>query len=166
MTYCSMGGVVNPHPETKGFDPAPVYKTYDDYANDAERYYIEYFLRDAYEHYGYSFHYYDGGLVDEEKALALVKGFTTVNHYMRESWWRVFQTAEVSKNGERVDAEVEKTVQEHLFNGYMETFEENRIKNTKILLEGLRLVNPAGQPLRFMQKLEPDPALLEQPLYH
>ena len=166
MTYCSMGGERDPHPETKGFDPAPVYKTYDDYANDAERYYIEYFLRDAYERYGYSFHYYDGAPVDEEKALELIKGFTTVNRYIRESWWRVFQTAEVTRGGKPVDEEFARSVQERLFNGYMETFEENRIRNTKILLRGLRLVNPAGQPLRFMQKLEPDPALLDQPLYH
>ncbi len=45
-------------------------------------------------------------------------------------------------------------------------FEENRIANAKILLEGLRFVNKNGQPLRFMKRLELDPALLEQPLYH
>lgn len=166
MTYCSQGEIRDPHGETKGFDPAPVYKTYDDYVNDAERYYIEFFLRDAYEHYGYSFHYYDGAPVDEKKALELIKGFTTVNHYIRETWWRLFTTAEVSRDGERVDPELERAIQEHLFNSYMEGFEENRIKNTKILLKGLRLINKAGQPLRFMRKLELDPALLDQPLYH
>ena len=28
---------------------------YDEYVNDSERKYIEYFLRDAYENYGYGF---------------------------------------------------------------------------------------------------------------
>ena len=48
----------------------------------------------------------------------------------------------------------------------MKEFEENRKRNAKILLEGLRFVNKNGQPLRMMPKLELDPALLEQPLYH
>jgi len=33
-------------------------------------------------------------------------------------------------------------------------------------LSNPRLVNKNGQPLRMMQKLDLDPALLEQPLYH
>ena len=33
----------------RGFDATAIYRTYDEYANDAERYYLEYFLRDAYE---------------------------------------------------------------------------------------------------------------------
>ena len=33
-------------------------------------------------------------------------------------------------------------------------------------MKGLTLVNSSNQPLHFMKKLELDPALLEQPLYH
>ena len=43
---------------------------------------------------------------------------------------------------------------------------KNRLKIAKSLLRGLRFVNRRGQPLRMMPMLEPDPALLEQPLYH
>ena len=35
-----------------------------------------------------------------------------------------------------------------------------------VLLDDLRFINKNGQPLRMMPRLELDPALLEQPLYH
>ena len=57
MTYCSLAGRRNPESlkgNDRGFDTAAVYRSYDEYANDAERYFIEYFMRDVYEHYGYS----------------------------------------------------------------------------------------------------------------
>ena len=63
MTYCSLAGRRNPESlkgNDRGFDTAAVYRSYDEYANDAERYFIEYFMRDVYEHYGYGFLYYDG----------------------------------------------------------------------------------------------------------
>jgi len=169
MTYCSADGKHDPNPGgdyAVGFDPSTVYRTYDNFANDSERYFIEYFLRDAYEYYGYDFHWYDGQPMDEEKAKELIANFTTVNHYIRETWRAVFSEAEVSKDGERVDSELEKAVQETLLDNYIQGFEKNRISNTKVLLEGLRFVNKNGQPLRMMPKLELDPALLEQPLYH
>lgn len=89
LTYCSQAGKRDPESykgDARGFDLRAVYETYDGYANDAERYYLEYFLRDAYEAYGYGFQYYDGAPVDEEKALALVEGFTTIDGHIRESW--------------------------------------------------------------------------------
>lgn len=55
MTYCSQYGhkdfIVEGN--VSGFDPATVYRTYDEYINDAERIFIEYFLQDAYRFYGY-----------------------------------------------------------------------------------------------------------------
>ena len=166
MTYCSENGRRDPHPETKGFDPAPIYKTYDEFVNDNERYFIEYFLRDAYAYYGYDFQYYDGAPVDEEKLKELIAGFTTVNHYIRETWMKVFKKAEVSLNGERIDAEMEKDVQLKLLDKQMLEFDETRFANAKILMRSLRFINKRRQPLHFMRKLELDPALLEQPLYH
>lgn len=166
MTYCSENGKLDPHPETKGFDPAPVYKTYDEYVNDAERYFIEYFLRDAYEYYGYDFQYYDGAPVDEEKIRELIAGFTTVNHFIRETWMKVFEKAKVSVNGERVNEETEHSIQLQMLDEQMEKFDINRLSNAKILMRGLRFVNKRSQPLRMMKKLELDPSLLEQPLYH
>ena len=166
MTYCSENGKLDPHPETKGFDLAPVYKTYDEYINDSERYFIEYFLRDAYEYYGYDFQYYDGAPVDEEKIRELITGFTTVNHYIRETWMKVFEKAKVSVNGKRMDEASERKIQEQLLDEQMEKFDINRLSNAKILMRGLRFVNKRSQPLRMMKKLELDPSLLEQPLYH
>ena len=166
MTYCSENGKLDPHPETKGFDPAPVYKTYDEYVNDAERYFIEYFLRDAYEYYGYDFQYYDGAPVDEEKIRELITGFTTVNHYIRETWMKVFEKAKVSVNGKRMDEASERKIQEQLLDEQMEKFDINRLSNAKILMRGLRFVNKRSQSLRMMKKLELDSSLLEQPLYH
>lgn len=41
-----------------------------------------------------------------------------------------------------------------------------RLKLASRLMEGLYFINKNGQPLRMMPKLELDPALLDQPLYH
>jgi len=165
MTYCSEGNRRDPHPETKGFDPAPVYKTYDDFANDDERYFIEYFLRDAYEYYGYGFQYYDGAPVDEGRTKELIRGFTTLNRYMRETWRKVFDLVEATMGTETLEWK-EKPLRDELLESFMKSCGENRLKNAKILLNGLRFINKNGQPLWMMPRLEPDPALLEQPLYH
>ena len=168
MTYCSefgklmdYGGYLN-----GGFDPAPVYKTYDEFVNDSERKYIEFFLRDAYEFYGYDFHYYDGKLMDEAKLDELTEDFSTIDHYLRETWINVYKKAEVSMGGQRVGPEIERQLHGQMLENQMQTFHENRKRNTRILLRGLRFINRNGQPLHMMPKLELDPALLEQPLYH
>jgi len=166
MTYCSEGNVRDPHGETKGFDPAPVYKTYDEYINDSERYFIEYFLRDAYQYYGYDFMYYDGKPVDEAKAIELIQNFSTVDHYIRETWKNYVAKMKISANGVRVAEEKEEEIQGEILDEYLREFERNRIANTKVLLEGLRFVNKNGQPLQFMRRLKPDPVLMVQPLYH
>lgn len=41
-----------------------------------------------------------------------------------------------------------------------------RLKLASRLMDGLYFINKNGQPLRMMPKLELDPALLDQPLYH
>ncbi len=168
LTYCSEQGVrdIDHEGNVVGFDPATVYRTYDDYVNDKERYFIEYFLRDAYAFYGYGFQYYDGAPVDEEKAAELIEGFTTIDHYMRETWRKIFQTAKVEKNGERLPPEEEAKIQEQLLENYIRQYHAHRLEYAKILLGGLRFVNRKGQPLHMMPKLVLDPALLEQPLYH
>ena len=48
----------------------------------------------------------------------------------------------------------------------MKGIKENWHSVAKTLLGGLYFVNKNGQPLHMMPKLELDPALLEQPLYH
>ena len=167
MTRCTEAGREAYTPgNAVGFDPVSIYRTYDDYVNDNERYFIEYFLRDAYEYYGYDFQWYDGEPVDEDKIEQLVSGFTTINHYLRETWKKVYENAVVKVNGERVQAEKEKKYQDQMLEDRIRQFDEKRIANAKLLLRGLRFVNKRGQPLRMMPKLELDPALLEQPLYH
>lgn len=168
MDYCSEFGVPRDYGGyiAGGFDTAPVYKSYDEFVNDSERKYIEYFLRDAYEYYGYSFHYYDGQPITIEQIDALSEDFSTIDHYMRETWIRLYQTAEVSLNGEKVDEEIQKQVQENLLEGQMNAFRENRKNNSRILMRGLRFLNRNGQPLHMMPMLELDPELLENPIYH
>ena len=169
MSYCSWGGEpvrVTDDGYAPGFSPAQVYKTYDEFANESERYFIEYFLRDAYEYYGYDFQYYDGQPVDEAKAEELIRNFSTINGYMSKTWIKVFREAEVSQDGERVAAEVEEKVQENLLKDYIKKYDKNRLQNVRILLEGLEFVNRNGQPLHMMPRLELDPALLENPIYH
>jgi len=169
MECCSEKGKTVPYlggdGYAPGFSPATVYNTYDEYVNDSERYFIEYFLRDAYEFYGYSFQYYDGAEVDEKKLEELISDFAKVDEYMRKTWIKVFRDSEVFQNGQRMDAEYEMQIQDKLLDNYMKQFDENRLKNSKILLEGLRFVNKNGQPLHMMPKLEPVTELLEQPLY-
>lgn len=150
-----------------GFDPAVLYRTYDDYANDEERCFIEYFMRDAYEIYGYDFNYYDGKPMDEERAIALTRGFTTINHYVRESWRRnMFNENTVKVTGEGASEDVAENIRDTLAQRKIEAYAENRVKVVKLLMRGLNFVNRKGQPLRPMPLLELDPTLLEQPLYH
>ena len=104
--------------------------------------------------------------MDEEKIRELIAGFTTVNHFIRETWMKVFEKAKVSVNGERVNEETERGIQLQMLEEQMEKFDENRFHSATILMGGLRFVNNRSQPLRMMKKLELDPSLLEQPLYH
>lgn len=149
-----------------GFDTQTLYRTYDDYVNDNERKFIEYFLRDAYEYYGYDFNYYDDMIVDEQIVKKWINGFDTVNYYIRESWRAIFRDAKVSKDNHPVTDEIEKNVQERMLENYMDSLQEKRSKNVDVLMKGLRFVNKNGQPLYMMPKLELDPALLEAPVYH
>ena len=166
MTSCSEQGKRGPHPETKGFDPVSVYRTYDDFANDTERYFVEYFMRDAYRQYGYDFQFYDGAEVDEARAKELIAGFTTLNRYIRETWRKITETAQVDKNGRSLTEEERAQIQEGLLDECIRDFDENRLKVARLLLRSLRFVGRSGQPLCMTPMLELDPALLEQPVYH
>lgn len=169
MTRCSIHGEQSGYSQSfsgNGFNPESVYRTYDEYINDNERYFIEYFLRDAYEYYGYDFQYYDGASVDETKVEQLIAGFTVMDHYMRETHYKLFKDVEVCQDGVRVDAELEERVRKQLLEDRIKGYGKNRLESAKILMEGLHFINKNGQPLRMMPKLELDPALLEQPLYH
>ena len=169
MTYCSLNGEINPESlagNDLGFSTAALYRTYDEYTNDAERTYIEYFLRDAYEYYGYGFQYYDGQPVTLERAKEWTDGFSTIDHYIRETWRYIYENASVSIGEKRLEGQAAQQVQDQLLEQQLQAFRQNRERNSEILMRGLRFVNRHGQPLRMMPRLELDPALLEQPLYH
>ena len=162
MTYCSSWKGIDPESlkgNARGFDPATVYRTYDEFANDEERAFLEYFLRDAYEYYGYDFHYYQGEPVDEAWIEQKIRGFTCLDGYIEKSYQDVVQSKEISfKNGETpIDVTAVAPIP-----GY----QSNRRRIADFLLRGLRFVNKQGQPLKMMKPLKLDPALLEQPLYH
>ena len=163
MTYCSENGKARDYGGglTDGFDPAPIYRTYDEYVNDSERQFIEYFLRDAYEYYGYSFQYYDDSAVDQKKTEEWISGFDTMNHYIIETWKEVFGTIKLAVDGEEKDAQ-----RQQMLESFLDDMYKNRVRIVKILMRGLNFINENGQPLRMMPKLELNPALLEQPLYH
>ena len=169
MTYCSLNGEIDPESlagNDLGFSTAALYRTYDDYTNDAERTYIEYFLRDAYEYYGYGFQYYDSQPVTLERAKEWTDGFSTIDHYIRETWRYIYENASVSIGEKRLEGQAAQQVQDQLLEQQLQAFRQNRERNSEILMRGLRFVNRHGQPLRMMPRLELDPALLEQPLYH
>lgn len=168
MTYCSENGKAMDYGGyiASGFDPKPIYKTYDDYVNDSERKFIEYFLRDAYAFYGYDFQYYDGNPVDESQVEEWISDFSTVDHYIRETRKVVFDEVELTDSGEPLADGLQEGVRGQLLDRHMQTFRVNRLRNAKILFDGLQFVNKHGQLLYMMPKLELDSALLEQPLYH
>ncbi len=178
MTYCSLHGERDPESlegNDIGFSTAAVYRTYDDYANDAERAFIEYFMRDVYEYYGYDFHYYQEQPVDKIQVMAWIQNFNKINYYMNKTLPRVLvksaaeSVAEQQKTDKAVPPEMvpeaEEKLTQAMVDWYMQSIEENRLNVAQILIDGLHFVNKNGQPLHMMKKLELDPALLEQPLY-
>ena len=170
MTYCSEKGVHDVETaegNVVGFDTATVYRTYDEYATDDERAFIEFCLRDAYEFYGYDFHYYDGGPVDEERIKKWLEGFTRLNGLIETSWKNnVMPDAQVSVNGEALPTELDQAMKQRAVEDIRTKNDEARLKLAQRLMGGLYFVNKRGQPLRMMPRLELDPALLQEPLYH
>lgn len=165
MTYCSGKTGLNPESlkgNVLGFDPATVYRTYDDYANDDERAFLEYFLRDAYKAYGYDFHYYKNEPVDETWIKEKISRFSTINQFMAQSRKRALaRSSKAEGRTPMTEEEIQGVVDK-----MMGEIDHNRYNIAMLLLGGLRFVNRNGQPLYLMKQLQLDPQLLEQPLYH
>lgn len=165
MTYCSGRTGLNPESlkgNDRGFDPAAIYRTYDDFVDDADRALLEYFLRDVYEAYGYDFHYYKGEPVDLDWVKEKLDGIRHLDGFIAQS------TAEAVRQGflkkgvpEEEAAEIGRREGEK----QAERCRENRLRIMEVLLKNLYFINQDGQPLRMMKPLPLDPALLEQPLY-
>lgn len=176
MTYCSEKGVHDVETAVGnviGFDTATVYRTYDQYAAFEERAFVEFCLRDAYKYYGYDFHYYDDGPVDEERLKEWLKGFTQLDNFIETSWRKNVLSGmnlKLRVNGEPIDVGIEQGMSEEtkriIMDGMRVKTHEVRLHVGKLMIDGLYFINKNGQPLRMMPKLELDPALLDQPLYH
>ena len=175
MTYCSEKGVHDPQEfdtNAVGFDPSAVYNTYDEYVNDDERRFIEFFLRDVYEYYGYDFQTYDGAPADMERVKEWIGGFDVMNRHMRESWQAVYRKIATNikpLDGGEIDEETRKKAEAgaagKMLDDFMKRTDEARLRIAEIMLGGLRFINRRGQPLQMTPLLEPDPALLKMPLY-
>lgn len=161
MTYCSSRLGLNPESlkgNARGFDPVTVYRTYDEYANDDERAFLEYFMRDIYQACGYDFYYYKGEPVDEAWVREKIGNFTTLNGYIIQSLRECFDG--IRAKGTRMENDEQEIARQ------MDALNQNRLRIAELLLKNPRFVTREGQPLRMIPVLQPDPALLEQPLYH
>ena len=161
MTYCSSRLGLDPESlkgNARGFDPVTVYRTYDEYANDDERAFLEYFMRDIYQACGYDFYYYKGEPVDEAWVREKIGNFTTLNGYIIRSLRECYSGIRV--NGTRLHTDEQEIARQ------MDALNQNRLRIAELLLKNPRFVTREGQPLRMIPVLQPDPALLEQPLYH
>ena len=163
MTYCSSYQGMNPESykgNARGFDPAPVYRTYDEYANDAERAFLEYFMSDIYAACGYAFQYYKGEPVDEAWAEEKIDRFSTLDGWIAWSMRDAFQ-----KKREKGEWKHPEEADEAIIAAWLENCRKNRLRIARLLLKRPRFVTHQGQPLQMIPVLQPDPDLLEQPLY-
>ena len=175
MTYCSNPDGVNMPSmagNVLGFDPATVYRTYDDYAGDADRAYLEYFMRDTYEAYGYDFHYYHGEPVDKDWIDEKCSQMQQVDKLIADA---ARHALEINIHRHAEEMEIDLDLPENIEKMHeqldlkvaitLEGYHRNRITIGETLLNGLRFVNKNYQPLRMLPLLKLDPDLLEQPLY-
>ena len=163
MTYCSRNGERDPESlkgNDRGFDPAAIYRTYEDYLGPEERYFLEYFMRDVYQRYGYDFQYYDGSPMDEEKMNDLIERMHGCTDLILASYEKALEH-KVFFEGEDPEQRRQEILQE-----IKENMMAKRREIASVLMRGLHFINKNGAPLNFMPSLELDPALLEQPLYH
>lgn len=168
MTQCTEYGKPFSRGEgASGFDSLPVYKRYEEYANDSERYLLEYFLRDVYEYCGYDFEVYDGAEVDEARAVELVENCTTFAKHMWETGmnYMMQQVKEKETPENEAQFEIFRQYAEEQTRLWVEAAKANQLQSVKALLRGLQFVGKNGQPLHMMPLLKLDPELLEQPLY-
>lgn len=163
MTYCSRNGERDPESlegNDRGFDPAAIYRTYEDYLGPEERCFLEYFMRDVYQRYGYDFQYYDGSPMDEEKMNDLIERMHGCTDLILASYEKALEH-KVFFEGEDPEQRRQEILQE-----IKENMMAKRREIASVLMRGLHFINKNGAPLNFMPSLELDPALLEQPLYH
>lgn len=166
MTYCSSEDGINPESlpgNAIGFDPAPVYRTYEEFADENERAFLEYFMRDVYQEYGYDFQYYHGEPVDEAWVDDKIDHFICQERYIEESTEKYIRYR-MEKDNVPPEEQEERLENELRIRRSSRKLHQHHVAS--VLMRSLYFVNRNGQPLRFMKKLELDSSLLEQPLYH
>lgn len=167
MTYCSTFGKRDPESlncSVRGFDTKSVYETYGKYLGREERCFLEYFLRDVYETYGYNFQVYDGQTLDEKRVEELIERFDTIDYYIREAMKHVKPTVD-EEHRALVEKDEEEAAKGEYVKQSMKRIYEDRLKTGKTMLHNLHFINNHAQELHMMPLLKLDPALLEQPLY-
>jgi hypothetical protein len=128
-------------------------------------------MRDIYEYCGYDFHYYHGEPMDMDKITALVDSIEVENSYIRKTWTTAYGLYLDRMEPDNPDYEKyanmgrDEAIQS-LLDGKMKEIRDQRLHAAEILLRGLHFINKKGQSLKMMPKLELDPELLEQELYH
>lgn len=168
MTYCSnYQGICE-----DGFRLTQVYNTYDDFADDTDRALLEYCMQDAYQFYGYDFHYYNREPVDDVWVQEKADGAVHLDSLVKKVYEEVFSEAflqELEKQEPKQNAtllqEAAKAKASSEAQKKVEEYHINRVKVVKALRRVVFFVNRQGQPLQMMRPLKLDPALLEQPLY-
>ena len=167
LTRCSSfrgDGISSFAENDQGFELGAVYRTYDEYTDDADRAIIEFFFRDAYQKYGYDFHYYTGEPVDRQWIEKKLSEMTNLDNLIFRSIQFTLRHTFIAEHLE--DKEEMENFVKTRGDKVMAAKREHRIKIMNIFLNGPRFINKNGQPLQMMKKLELDPELLEQPLYH
>lgn len=167
MTYCSEHGVHDVETlegNAIGFDAKSVYKKYEEYANDAERFILEYFSREAMETYEYGFEYYQGGRMTEDDIEKVVMQCTTIFDLHYKSLIKRI------KEGPLVIPKNSEGGLPFIYNSMFAEIEETKRDIIDALIKinenDLKFVNKEGQPLKLMPLLHPKEEYLVQPLYH
>ena len=103
--------------------------------------------------------------MDEAQIEKWVEGFTKSNRFIATSWKNNVLSKPMVGEGDDEET-LDEALQEETLAKIKEKYDAVRLKLAKRLMGNLYFVNKNGQPLRMMPKLELDPALLREPLYH
>lgn len=166
MTYCSNGKELNPEMlagNDRGFDPAAIYRKYDEYTDEQERYVIEYLNQPVMKAYGYENHYYDGRELSLEELYGMIR---------REKGSDIAckpQLIDLALSGnmfELTPSDVENhIIAETLYVKIRGRNDEATCAAATVLLQSNEFINAAGRPLELTPIIVPDPDLLETELY-
>ncbi|MFV0517492.1 MAG: hypothetical protein ACK5MV_08845 [Aminipila sp.] len=164
MEYCSLYGEVDPESlegNVIGFSTQAVYRTYDEYVGEDEKYMIEYMMRDAYKQYGYDFMSYDNKELTEEEIKAKISGFNALYDIMGKSFVSLFKKEDEDGN----TSEVPEEEQARIHKEYIDKYIEHNCNIAKHLSREYYFINKKGQPLKMMKKIDLDKNLLENEMY-